>query len=263
MPQPSKFIKTALRASESRTQPHRLRLSAFRLERFTSTSSPNDPNGTRNSSGFAIGSIGDNVTFRNTTGSAVDLALSFSAHGTFSGPDPHDTHQAGAILQFYSSGGPGAVKLVTLNGGPQSFGDYWVQYQLQGQYSPLYTSFGDNGGIGGGGAATLVDHSTSTLLDATIGAILYIPTGVSTIDIGAKLVATCGGSWTCDLSNTGLLSFGPLVDGLSFTSDSGQFLTGNVGAVPEPSTWAMMILGFAGIGFMAYRRKSKPALMAA
>jgi len=37
----------------------------------------------------------------------------------------------------------------------------------------------------------------------------------------------------------------------------------SVGAVPEPSTWAMMILGFAGIGFMAYRRKSKPALMAA
>jgi hypothetical protein len=32
--------------------------------------------------------------------------------------------------------------------------------------------------------------------------------------------------------------------------------------VPEPATWAMMILGFAGIGFMAYRRKSKPALMA-
>jgi PEP-CTERM motif len=33
-------------------------------------------------------------------------------------------------------------------------------------------------------------------------------------------------------------------------------------AVPEPSTWAMMILGFTGVGFMAYRRKSKPALMA-
>jgi PEP-CTERM motif len=33
-------------------------------------------------------------------------------------------------------------------------------------------------------------------------------------------------------------------------------------AVPEPSTWAMMILGFAGVGFMAYRRKSRPALMA-
>jgi hypothetical protein len=36
-----------------------------------------------------------------------------------------------------------------------------------------------------------------------------------------------------------------------------------VAAVPEPSTWAMMILGFAGIGFMAYRRRSKPVLTAA
>jgi hypothetical protein len=26
-------------------------------------------------------------------------------------------------------------------------------------------------------------------------------------------------------------------------------------AVPEPSTWAMMVLGFAGVGFMTYRRK--------
>ena len=26
-------------------------------------------------------------------------------------------------------------------------------------------------------------------------------------------------------------------------------------AVPEPSTWAMMIVGFCGLGFMAYRRK--------
>jgi hypothetical protein len=32
-----------------------------------------------------------------------------------------------------------------------------------------------------------------------------------------------------------------------------------IGGVPEPSTWAMMILGFAGVGFMAYRRKSEPA----
>jgi hypothetical protein len=28
-------------------------------------------------------------------------------------------------------------------------------------------------------------------------------------------------------------------------------------AVPEPSTWAMMILGFAGVSFMAYRRSRK------
>jgi hypothetical protein len=45
--------------------------------------------------------------------------------------------------------------------------------------------------------------------------------------------------------------------------DAGVDSFGAIAAVPEPSTWAMMILGFAGIGFMAYRRKSKPALMAA
>ncbi|WP_196232408.1 PEPxxWA-CTERM sorting domain-containing protein [Bradyrhizobium japonicum] len=32
-----------------------------------------------------------------------------------------------------------------------------------------------------------------------------------------------------------------------------------VTAVPEPSTWAMMILGFAGVGFLAYRRRSQAA----
>jgi hypothetical protein len=34
-------------------------------------------------------------------------------------------------------------------------------------------------------------------------------------------------------------------------------------AVPEPTTWAMMLLGFAGIGFLAYRRKSIPVLITA
>jgi hypothetical protein len=49
--------------------------------------------------------------------------------------------------------------------------------------------------------------------------------------------------------------------GNSLTDDVIAF-TAFEASVPEPSTWAMMILGFAGIGFMAYRRKSKPALMA-
>jgi hypothetical protein len=29
------------------------------------------------------------------------------------------------------------------------------------------------------------------------------------------------------------------------------------GAVPEPSTWAMLLLGFAGLGLAGYRRKKK------
>jgi hypothetical protein len=49
-------------------------------------------------------------------------------------------------------------------------------------------------------------------------------------------VADIGGAWTTQLVTSG---------------------------VPEPSTWAMVLLGFAGVGFLTYRRKSKTALMAA
>jgi hypothetical protein len=65
----------------------------------------------------------------------------------------------------------------------------------------------------------------------------------------------CGGCTTSSAVFGVSLLFGTepfVVDATPFTP-----------AVPEPSTWAMMILGFAGVGFMAYRRKAKPALMAA
>lgn len=54
----------------------------------------------------------------------------------------------------------------------------------------------------------------------------------------------------------------PTTTVLSFTSQDtdspyGPVIGGvSISAVPEPSTWAMMILGFLGVGFMAYRRKS-------
>jgi hypothetical protein len=38
-------------------------------------------------------------------------------------------------------------------------------------------------------------------------------------------------------------------------------VTGLIVAIPEASTWAMLILGFAGVGFMAYRRRNQePAI---
>jgi hypothetical protein len=56
--------------------------------------------------------------------------------------------------------------------------------------------------------------------------------------------------------------FGP--DGYNGGIDNIDFTVSAItAAVPESSTWAMMILGFAGVGFMAYRRKSRSALMVA
>jgi hypothetical protein len=38
-------------------------------------------------------------------------------------------------------------------------------------------------------------------------------------------------------------------------------ITGEVRAIPEPSTWAMMLLGFAGLGYAGYRgRRSAVAV---
>jgi hypothetical protein len=39
--------------------------------------------------------------------------------------------------------------------------------------------------------------------------------------------------------------------------------TGTISAVPEPATWAMMILGFLGLGVVGFRRKAGAALRAA
>jgi choice-of-anchor C domain-containing protein len=46
-------------------------------------------------------------------------------------------------------------------------------------------------------------------------------------------------------------AFGPALDNVA------------VSAVPELSTWAMMLLGFAGVGFIAYRRSKKVQLASA
>ena len=47
---------------------------------------------------------------------------------------------------------------------------------------------------------------------------------------------------------------------VTLQGDTGFQLLDSVSAVPEPSTWAMMILGFAGVGFMAYRRRNTAML---
>lgn len=55
-----------------------------------------------------------------------------------------------------------------------------------------------------------------------------------------------------------LLHFG--VNDAIFSDTTGAFtivVTQLAAAVPEPSTWAMKILGFAGVGFMAYRRRNR------
>jgi hypothetical protein len=41
---------------------------------------------------------------------------------------------------------------------------------------------------------------------------------------------------------------------VTLSSSGNSFEITNISAVPEPSTWAMMILGFLGLGFFGYRK---------
>jgi hypothetical protein len=70
--------------------------------------------------------------------------------------------------------------------------------------------------------------------------------------------------YTFNVTATGSDTFGiNYIDQNGFLGVDSFSVSSVTSAVPEPSTWAMMILGFAGVGFMAYRRKSKPTLLAA
>lgn len=61
-----------------------------------------------------------------------------------------------------------------------------------------------------------------------------------------------------DFSHTGTFAFPNLPAGVSFTSESGAFLTRAAAGVPEPATWSLMILGFGLIG--GAMRKSRQRL---
>jgi len=72
-----------------------------------------------------------------------------------------------------------------------------------------------------------------------------ITSSLDRISLASSLGCAGTPSATCAVSNDGPDSFVAVL------------ANGAVGNVPEPSTWAMMILGFLGVGFMAYRRKSQ------
>jgi hypothetical protein len=128
-----------------------------------------------------------------------------------------------AVILFGSISAVDQDGYVGVTPGPQAFGS-------GGLISPSSTSGSDFG------------------INGRVNA-LAVPVGYS----GSAL----SGSDTFD--NQTLASLGLTPGTYTYTWGTGpdaDSLTVNIAAVPEPSTWATMILGFAGIVFMAYRRKN-------
>jgi PEP-CTERM motif len=99
---------------------------------------------------------------------------------------------------------------------------------------------------------------TSTFNDTTsVPALSLGGVTVGSYDTYSQIISTTPGHlYTLDFLFSNPSDSGP--SGLLVTTDG----TPVTSAVPEPSTWAMMILGFAGIGAMTYRRR-KSAMLAA
>jgi hypothetical protein len=120
--------------------------------------------------------------------------------------------------------------------------------------------------FGGPGGSTITNSTGNSMVGTytdpigafSLAAVFNAP-GVNTpFKVGDSLLVTVPNGVT-------LIYFG-LPDASGFNGPSGFYQDNSgsfdvtVTAVPEPSTWAMMILGFFGVGFMAYRRKSNPTI---
>jgi hypothetical protein len=84
--------------------------------------------------------------------------------------------------------------------------------------------------------------SVTALPSTTLNLAGADPFALSSISFTATNAGTLGFSFGTTSSD----NVGPLLDDVKLDVTS---------TVPEPSTWAMMILGFAGVGFMAFRKR--------
>lgn len=193
----------------------------------------------------AIGSAAEaaTVNFSATLDLGTPGVLSSSGISTtgtgFSGFSPQSVSVGDDVTITYTFGGVGVSAsdvgfgwaYVLASGGPGE------QAFLTGQFS-LLDQFGS--------AIASSINAASVEQFAHIGQQWFISTGPITF-YGAQWV---GHLDTAVPSDTRFYD----LPALSITGDEFQAVTA---AVPEPSTWAMMLLGFAGLGFMAYRRRTK------
>ncbi|WP_294540779.1 PEP-CTERM sorting domain-containing protein [uncultured Rhodoblastus sp.] len=197
-------------------------------------------------SGFAASATAqlvDYVTFHVTGASPAVVDVRVTLDGTVTGVSP----SAGGYSSDLSFSFGGAFDYhASLNGGGDGYG-----FQGWSGYQPIY-------GWGPSGTSQQDQWKYYKASGSTTGFVwdgqLYVTNGENLL-LDMILNTTTGGGATADFLNTAKLSLG-LPGGVTFTSASGVLLTASA---PEPSTWALMLLGFASLSYAGYRRTRKEA----
>lgn len=176
------------------------------------------------------------------------IPISFAFDGTM--PGTRDPMHSSAELNYgFFFGGAYAYE----------FGDYQAGYY---GYSGRYTTFTYDGAVPRVGGWQSYSFASYDPLNTQFTGVYAITGATADIAIDFDL-ALRSSNLTLDFSHTGKVDIGK-VAGVSYTSDSGVFLTatgGATGAVPEPAAWALMIVGFGFTGF-AVRRRGQRSLAA-
>jgi hypothetical protein len=188
-----------------------------------------------------------------TTGDFTDWTLFTTPNGTIRPPDPQ-------VVMFNVTGG-GAQNAAEFNVGEVAFTG---GQEGGGIYQDITTSAGLLNF-----SAAIASHAPSTFNQAAgVFSVLLDGTVEATNDLGGiGNNSTLMGTLDFSTSVTAGTHQLEILITRPFETDNTtplQYVTDiSATQVPEPSTWAMMLLGFAGLGYVGYRARSKGAALPA
>jgi hypothetical protein len=170
---------------------------------------------------------------------------------------------SGAIVTAPISGLTGSANALTFNnlGSGGDLFSVMIPGTGIGNYNISFDYYCATGNCGA--FVGLAPGSSTSTVPSTAGFDAWLATDTVPHAYTAPYSFSSNGAWTHVSFDFGVTSndqFGIKLEDFTGAPGDTFFQNLSVSAVPEPSTWAMMILGFCGVGFMAYRRKrSTPA----
>lgn len=170
-------------------------------------------------------------------------------------------------VNFHVKSGEYAIDLTGVsNSGPLD-GVFQDVATIAGRQYDLSFWVGNATGSGAPNTAYTLYYTQSSAVELQIAAAPVATYTNSNVTLGDVNWQQFSYSFTATGSSTRVAFLNRTADGPSIFDNylglDDVVLTERISAVPEPSTWAMIIIGFAGVGLMAYRRKPKVVVSAA